>query len=49
MIIELADQELRENIVIDDEDFDLDGMLLDPDLVQRCLEEIINGTLLLIM
>jgi hypothetical protein len=42
MVTELADLELRENIVIDDEDFDLDGMLSDPDLVQRRLEEIIK-------
>ena len=42
MIIKLADLELRENIVIDDEAFDLDGMLLDPDLVQRRLEDIID-------
>lgn len=40
--IELADQELRENIVIYDEDFDLDGMLSDPDLVQKRLEEMIK-------
>jgi hypothetical protein len=41
-IIELADQELRENIEFDHEDFDLDGMLSDPDLVQRRLEEIMK-------
>jgi hypothetical protein len=34
--------ELTDNIIIDDDDFDLDGMLLDPGLVQTRWEDLIK-------
>ena len=38
----LADQELNENIIIDEDDFDIDGMLADPVVVQTRLEDLIK-------
>ena len=41
-VVQQADQELREHIFIDDEDFNLDGISSDPSVVEKRLEDLIK-------